>query len=45
MGDINRTKEDVKLSIPLKYLCNFWRTLDMRLTNCEVSLILVWPEN
>ena len=35
MGDNNRTK-DVKLSIPLKYLCNFWRTLDMRLT---ISLV------
>ena len=26
--------------VPLKYLSNFWRTLEMPLTNCEVELIL-----
>ena len=29
----------------LKYLSNFWRTLDMPLINCEVSLTLTWSEN
>ena len=29
----------------LKYLSNFWRTLDIPLINCEVSLILLWSEN
>ena len=28
--------------IPLKYLSNFWRTLEMHLINCEVNLILTW---
>ena len=28
--------------VPLKYLCNFWRTLEMLLINCEVTLILTW---
>ena len=28
--------------VPLKYLSNFWRTLEMPLLNCEVSLILTW---
>ena len=28
--------------IPLKYLSNFWRTLEMPLINCEVNLILTW---
>ena len=28
--------------VPLKYLSNFWRTLEMPLINCEVSLILTW---
>ena len=28
--------------VPLKYLSNFWRTLEMPLINCEVSLILIW---
>ena len=31
--------------MPLKYLGNFWRTLDIPLINCEVSLILTWSEN
>ena len=28
--------------VPLKYLSNFWRTLEMSLINCEVELILTW---
>ena len=28
--------------VPLKYLSNFWRTLEMPLINCEVTLILTW---
>ena len=35
-------KKEVEIAIPLKYLSNFWRTLDMPLINCEVSLILTW---
>ena len=31
--------------IPLKYLSNFWRTLEMPLINCEVQLILNWSTN
>ena len=33
-------KDDVKTAVPLKYLSNFWRTLDIPLINCEVSLTL-----
>ena len=29
----------------LKYLSNFWRTLEIPLINCEVSFTLTWPEN
>ena len=36
----NVEKDDVEIVVPLKYLRNFWRTLDMRLINCEVSLTL-----
>ena len=36
----NAEKYDVKVVVPLKYLSNFWRTLDMPLINCEVSLTL-----
>ena len=35
-------KEDVKIAIPLKYLGNFWRSLDIPLINCEITLILSW---
>ena len=31
--------------MPLKYLSNFWRTLDIPLINCEINLILPWSEN
>ena len=34
--------KDVKIIVPLKYLSNFWRTLEMPLINCEVSLFLTW---
>ena len=35
----NGTK-DVEIMVPLKYLSNFWRTLEMPFINCEVNLIL-----
>ena len=31
--------------VPLKYLSNFWRTLEMPLINCELHLILTWSAN
>ena len=33
-------EKDVKIMVPLKYLSNFWRTLEMPLINSEVNLIL-----
>ena len=33
---------DVEIMVPLKYLSNFWRTLEMPLISCEVNLILTW---
>ena len=38
----NSGEKNVKLAIPLKYLGNFWRALDIPLINCEVSLELKW---
>ena len=35
-------KKDVEIIVTLKYLSNFWRTLEMPLINCEVNLILTW---
>ena len=34
--------KDAEIIVPLKYLSNFWRTLEMPLINCEVILILTW---
>ena len=31
--------------VPLKYISNFWRPLEMPLFNCEVELILTWSED
>ena len=31
--------------MPLKHLSNFWKTLDIQLINCEVSLALGWSAN
>ena len=39
---VNNNEEDVEIMVPLKYLSNFWRTLEMPLINCEVNLILTW---
>ena len=36
----NGNTRDVEIIVPLKYLSNFWRTLEMPLINCEVNLIL-----
>ena len=38
----NDNEKDVEMMVPLKYLSNFWRTLEMPLINCEVNLILTW---
>ena len=38
----NNNEKDVEIMVPLKYLSNFWRTLEMFLINCEVNLILTW---
>ena len=35
-------EKDVEIMVPLKYLSNFWRTLELPLINCEVNLILTW---
>ena len=38
----NVLEKEVTIVIPLKYLGNFWRSLDIPLINCEVTLILSW---
>ena len=36
----NGTKNGLKIAVPLKYLSNFWRSLEMPLINCKVELSL-----
>ena len=38
-------KEGVKIAVPLKYLSNFWRLLEMPLINCKIKLSLKRIEN
>ena len=40
----NGTKKGVQIAVPLKYLSNFWRSLEMPLINCKVELSLNWIE-
>ena len=37
--------EDTKIVVPLKYLSNFWGSLEMPLINCKVYLELNWIED
>ena len=35
-------RNGVKIVVPLKYLSNFWRSLEMPLINCNIELSLEW---
>ena len=35
----------VQIMVPLNFLSNFWRTLEMPLINSEINLILSWSAN
>ena len=37
--------ENVKIAVPLKYLRNFWRSLEMPLINCKIHLELNWSKD
>ena len=39
------TKNWVKIAVPLKYLSNFWRSLEIPLINCKFELSLRWIQN
>ena len=41
----NLTKNGIKIVVPLKYLSNFWRSLNIPLINCQIELILTWFKN
>ena len=38
-------RNGVKIAVPLKYLSNFWRSLEMSLINCKIELSLKRYEN
>ena len=40
----NITKRSVKVVVPLKYLSNFFRSLEMPLINCKIKLNLTWKK-
>ena len=43
--DANKVgKNETKVVIPLKYLSDFWRSLDIPLINCKVEIILTWAK-
>ena len=41
----NGTKNGIKVAVPLKYLSNFWRLLEIPLINCKVEVSLKWIQN
>ena len=41
----NTTKKEAEIVVPLKFLRNFLRTLDMPVIDCEVNLILTWSKS
>ena len=41
----NDGTKNVEIMVPLKYLRNFQRTLEMPLINCDINLILTFSPN
>ena len=41
----NIARSNVKVVVPLKYLSNFFRSLEMPLINCKIKLNLTWKKN
>ena len=37
--------KNVEIMVRVKYLINFWGTLEMPLISCEINVILTWSEN
>ena len=45
VNDTNSSVKSTKTVVPLKYLSNFWRSLEMPLINCSIHLELNWIED
>ena len=41
----NNGTKDVETMVPLKYLSNFWKTLEKSLINCKINFDLNWSKN
>ena len=41
----NRVFKDANIAVLLKYLSNFWRSLEMPLVNCKIHLELNWSKD
>ena len=41
----NNGTKYVESMVSLKYLSIFWRTLEVPLINCDISIMLTWPKN
>ena len=44
-GTDNNNVNNVKLVVPLKYVSNFFRSLEMSLVNCKIDLELTWHKD
>ena len=44
VSDGNAAKRSLKVVLPLKYLSNFFRSLEMSLINCKIKLNLTWKK-
>ena len=44
-GTDNNNVDNVKLIVPLKYVSNFFRSLEMSLVNCKIDLELTWHKD
>ena len=40
----NDGSKDVQVTVTLKYLNNFWQTLEMSYINCEINIFLTGSE-
>ena len=45
VNDTNSSVKNTKIVAPLKYLSNFWRSLEMLLINCKSHLHVNWIED
>ena len=44
VNNTNSSEKNTKIVVPLKYLSNFWRSLEIPLINCKVHFELNWIE-